>query len=187
MREDFIRERAEYRDSLAGMREATQALDKDRRQLARNETACRPSWRRFVRPSGREAPADVQAGRPRGESKRARFLASPRRWRGPTRGIDPAKVSPDRPATSRPRSVSTGVPPAVRPAAARPRRPGGVVMTPDPHLWRAILIALFALAAFARFPWWAFIPLRQLPGNRVSTPNPCPAAAAPGPRARDRL
>ena len=33
--------------------------------------------------------------------------------------------------------------------------------------WLAILIALFALAAFTRFLWWAFIPHRQLPGNRV--------------------
>ena len=33
--------------------------------------------------------------------------------------------------------------------------------------WLAMLIALFALAAFGRFLWWAFIPIRQLPGNRV--------------------
>ena len=35
MREDFIRERAEYRESLAGMREAMQAADADCRQAAR--------------------------------------------------------------------------------------------------------------------------------------------------------
>jgi len=33
--------------------------------------------------------------------------------------------------------------------------------------WLAILIALSVLAAFGRFLWWAFIPIRQLPGNRV--------------------
>ena len=40
-------------------------------------------------------------------------------------------------------------------------------MTLIAHHWLAVLIVLLILAAFARFMVWAFIPHRQLPGNRV--------------------
>ena len=40
-------------------------------------------------------------------------------------------------------------------------------MTLIAHHWLAVLIVLLILAAFARFLMWAFIPHRQLPGNRV--------------------
>ena len=60
-------------------------------------------------------------------------------------------------------------------------------MTLIAHHWLAVLIVLLILAAFARFLVWAFIPHRQLPGNRVRHNRiRHPAAAAPGPRPRHR-
>ena len=40
-------------------------------------------------------------------------------------------------------------------------------MTLIAHHWLAVLIALLIVALAVRFLMWAFIPHRQLPGNRV--------------------
>jgi hypothetical protein len=97
MREDFIRERAEYRDSLAGMRETAQALDEDRRRISQERDTLRTELAalRAARQAA-ESPAGAGGGRPagrRGESKTARFVALVKDRYGDLAGIDPAKVS----------------------------------------------------------------------------------------------
>ena len=93
MREDFIQERAEYRDSLAGMREAMQAADADCRQAARERdevlakvTAARAAAKPRAITDGRKP------GSGRSESKTARFLALVAERYGELSGIDPVKV-----------------------------------------------------------------------------------------------
>jgi len=94
MREDFIRERAEYRDSLAGMRAAMEAADTDCRQAARerDEVLAQLAVARTA-PVPQAIPAGPRPANKRGESKTARFLALVAERYGDLASIDPAKVS----------------------------------------------------------------------------------------------
>ena len=122
-----------------------------------------------IPPAGPEPEAQVKdtagAGRarPRGESKTARFLALVEDRYGDLAAWTPSKVGPDRRGPgARGRSQRRRCP--VRSAAARPRRAGWrCVMT----LAVTVLIGLAVLALLGRGLVWAYVPHRQLPGNRV--------------------